>query len=262
LDVSLIVPTLALAARLAAPPGALDLTLVWRVTAERGAPGSRTQYITSTRMRSSEGDKDFIADLEAGKITMIDHGKKQYSETTMAELEVAMQRAGDRMRAANDALRDAVAKMPPEMQKRLGQTAAPGLVVTVTKGAVRRIAGYEAQQYTLSLGDVVTTEMWNTKDLPLPVQDPGQFRKLAAIGLPQVTGMDKVFGEMKKIEGLSLAQTTRSQVLGHTSSTTSEVTEVRRAPIPASTFDVAAIAPGYRKVESPLARMGQAPPGS
>jgi hypothetical protein len=262
LNLSLALPVLALTGALAAPPAAEDLTLVWKVSAEKGAPGSRTQYITSNRMRSSEGEKDFIADLQAGKITMIDHKKKQYSETTMAELEAAMQKAGDRMRAASVLLQDAVARMPPEMQKRLGQGAAPGLAVSVTMGGTRRIAGYEAQQYTLSLGDVLSTEMWNTKELPLPVQDPGQFRKLAAIGLPQVNGMDKVFGEMKKIEGLSLAQTTRSQVLGQTTTTTSEVTEVRRTPIPPSTFDVAAIAPGYARVESPLARLGQAPPGS
>jgi hypothetical protein len=74
--------------------------------------------------------------------------------------------------------------------------------------------------------------------------------------------MDKASAEMKKIEGLSLVQTTRSTLLGHTSITTSEVSEVRKGAIPASSFDVAAIAPGYRKVESPLARMGQAPPGS
>jgi hypothetical protein len=213
-------------------------------------------------MRSAEGDKDFIADLATGSITMIDHKKKQYSETSMAEIEVAMQKAGARMQEANAKLQEAIARMPPEMQKRLGQGAAPGLSVSVTKGGTRKIAGYDAQQYTLSLGEVVTTEMWNTKDLPLPVHDPGEFRRLAAIGLPQVRGMDKVFGEMKKIEGLSLAQTTRSQLLGSTSTTTSEVTEVRRGPLPASTFDVAGITRGYRKVESPLARMGQSPPGS
>jgi hypothetical protein len=250
LATSLRLSALVLVGALAAPLQAEDLTLVWSITGPKGAPGFRTQYITA------------IADLAAGRITMIDHRKRQYSETTMAEIEEALQKAGARMQEATARMQEMIARMPPEMQQKLGQVAAPGAGVTVTRGGTRRIAGYDAQQYTLSLGDAVSTEMWNTKDLPLPVQDPGEFRKLAAIGLPRVQGMDRVFGEMKKIEGVSLAQTTRSKIMGQTTVTTSEVTEVRKGRIPAATFDVAAIAPGYRKVDSPLARVGQAPPGS
>jgi hypothetical protein len=172
---------LALAGALTAPLGAEDLTLVWKITGQKGPPGSRTQYITSTRMRSTEGDKDFIADLDAGKITMIDHKKKQYSETTMAELEAAMQKAGARMQEASARMQEVIGRMPPEMQKKLGQVAAPGLAVTVTNGGSRRIAGYDAQQYTLSLGEIVSTEMWNTATCRFLSMTPG-VPEAAAIG--------------------------------------------------------------------------------
>ena len=38
-------------------------------------------------MRRNEGDTDIIVDVAAGKITMIDHKKKEYSEITLAEME-------------------------------------------------------------------------------------------------------------------------------------------------------------------------------
>ena len=256
------VHALALAGALAAPLCAEDLTLVWKVSGRGDAPGKRTQYIGAHGMRSAEGDKDFIADLSAGKITMIDHRKKEYSETTLGEIEAAMQRASARMREASarmqDDDRDDATRDP---RRSWARARAPGLAVSVTKGGTRRIAGYEAQQYTLSLGEAVTTEMWNTKELPLPVQDPGEFRKLAAIGLPSVQGMDEVFVEMKKVEGVSLAQTTRSQLLGRT------IDDHERGHRgPQGTHSRRDIRRGrdrsrIRKVPSPLARLGSAPPG-
>lgn len=226
-----------------------DLTLVWKTSGKTGPEGTRTQYISAHRMRNAEEGKDFIADIAAGRITLIDHRKKEYSEATVAEIEAAMQQAAARMQEMTD-------KMPPALREKLALGVAPNLPVLVTKGATRKIAGYDAQQYTLSVGDSLKTEMWNTKELPLPVVDAGEFRKLAALGLVQMQGMDKLVEEMKKVEGVSLAQSTSFKMMGHTSQTESEVTEVRKGPIPASTFDVAALAPGYKKVESPLTRMG------
>jgi hypothetical protein len=45
--------------------------------------------------------------------------------------------------------------------------------------------------------------------------------------------------------------------MGRTHESTSEATEVTPGPIPASQFDLATIAPGYKKVKSPLSEIGK-----
>lgn len=256
------VPVFVLAAAVAAPLAADDLTLVWKVTGKGESPSARTQYLSATKMRNADGERDLVVDLASGTLATIDHKKKEWSETTVAEMDAAMQRMSAQMEGANAKMQEALAKMPPEMREKLGksmgsmgQTLAP----TVTKGGTRKILGYDAQQYTVSMGDTVTMETWNTRDLKLPIQDPGQFRRLAAISLPHMQGMDKIAEEMKKIEGFNLAQTTSFKILGQTRQSASEVTKIDKGPIPASTFDVAALTRGYKKVDSPFTRMGNRP---
>ena len=247
--------TLASGAALAAD----DLTLVSRVTGKGDAPGVRTQYLSATKVRNADGDQDFVVDLASGTLTTIDHKKKEWSETTVAEMDAAMQRMSGQMAGANAKMQEALAKMPPEMREKFGKSMGQTLAPTVTKGGTRKILGYDAQQYTVTMGDALTMEMWNTQDLKLPIQDPGQFRRLSAISLPQMPGMEKVVDEMKKIEGLNLAETTSFRILGQTRQSSTEVTEIKKGPIPASTFDVAALTRGYKKVDSPFTRMGSRP---
>ena len=55
--------------------------------------------------------------------------------------------------------------------------------------------------------------------------------------------------KFKDMKGFPMASTSTTNVLGHSSTTSSEVTEVKRGPIPASAWQVPA---GYRKVENPM----------
>ena len=71
---------------------------------------------------------------------------------------------------------------------------------------------------------------------------------------PMFQGLAKLTDEMKKIQGFSLADSTSMKMMGKDMQTSREASEVKKGAIPASTFDVAAIAPGYKKVASPSAR--------
>ena len=74
---------------------------------------------------------------------------------------------------------------------------------------------------------------------------------------PMFKGFGQLAEKMKEIEGLTLAEQTSMSVMGRKSQTSREATEVRTGPIPASEFDVATLASGYKKVESPLAELGK-----
>ena len=50
-------------------------------------------------MRSGDAEHETIVEYAAGKITSIDHKKKEYSEITLAEMDAAMKQAQAKMEA-------------------------------------------------------------------------------------------------------------------------------------------------------------------
>src|SRR5882672_1649651 len=132
---------LALAALLVAlprPAVAEDLTIVSTVNTPRGTTRTQTQYLSASRMRVSGDERDTIVDLVSGKITLLDNRRKEYSETTLAELRAFL----DQM--------DAAMAGRPIVDGAIGATAS----VSVEKGASgRKVAGYDTDPYTLTMGD-------------------------------------------------------------------------------------------------------------
>jgi len=70
---------------------------------------------------------------------------------------------------------------------------------------------------------------------------------------PMFKGMAKLMDEAKKIQGFSLASHSQFQMMGKQTTTDREATEVKQGPVPASVFEIPA---GYKKVDSPMAKMG------
>jgi len=241
----------------AMPTLAEDVTIVSREKVGNGPEKVTSQYFTKERVRHNRGDQDTIFEYGAGKMIHIDHKKKQYSEMTLAEMEAQMQRVAAEMEKMNAQFQN----MPPAIREKMEKMMGGGSgAVTVTKGATRKIAGYEAQLYTLAMGANMKMETWNTTALqfPVPEADLKKFASFAnALGPmannPMFKGVSKLTDEMKKIQGFALASTTEVKMMGKSTITTSEATEVKPGPVPASIF---AIPAGYKKVESPMARMG------
>jgi len=245
------------AALLAGPAVAQDLTIVFQ-TSGQGGGGTSTQYLTSDRMRTSDGQGDMIYEFAAGKMIMIDHKKKQYSEITLAELEAAMSAANPEMEKMKAQLDSMPAAMREKMQGMMG-----GGEVTLTKGGTREIAGYSTQEYTVTRGDSMKLQFWTTTALKPPVS-PAEVRRFASMGSmaamannPMFGGMSEMIEKMKQVEGFTLADSNTFTIMGRAMTSSREATEVRTDPIPASTFDVAALAPGYKKVDSPMGKMGR-----
>ena len=238
------------AALMAVPALAEDLTITFKTTGSSGA-GTSTSYYSSEKMRTGHGDSETIVEYATGKITSIDHKKKEYSEITLAEME-----------QANAQMKQQMASMPPAVREKMEQMmgGAAG-AVTVTKGGSRQVAGYTCQDYTVAMGASTTTKVCATTALKFPAPNV-DYRKVASFAemggaMGNNAGMAKMAEEMKKIEGFTIAESTSLQMMGRSMDSSKEAVEIKKGPIPASSFDVATIAKGYKKIphKHPVAQM-------
>ena len=236
-----------------------DLTLVFKSTNKDGASTSTTSYYSTEKMRSGDAEHETIVEYAAGKIISIDHKKKEYSEITLAEMDAAMKQAQAKM----DQMAEQMKNMPPAVREKMeammgGATGS----VTVTKGGTREVAGYSCQDYTIAMGQTMTTKLCATTTLamPIPKVDAQKFAAFTtSAGMmaqnPMFKGLSKVADEMKKVEGVAIAESTSIKMMGRAIDNSKEATEIKKGPIPASAFDLATIAKGYKKVPNPITQM-------
>jgi len=245
-------------------PGAAaeDLTLVFKSTGGKGA-ATATSYYSTEKMRTGDAENETIVEYGPAKIISIDHKKKEYSEITLAEMEAAMQQAAAKMEEASKQMEQQMANMPPAVREKMQQMMGGGTAsVTVTKGGTRQVAGYSCQDYTLAMGETMTTELCATTALAFPVPK-ADFRKFSSFATsagmmannPMFKGMSKMADELKKIEGVTIAESTHFKMMGRSIDSSKEAVEIKKGPIPAAAFDVATIAKGFKKVDNPITKI-------
>lgn len=248
---------LGLALSFAQPVLGEDLTIVYKVMSG-DKPGSSTTYIGAAGFKQADGDNESILDVKTGRLMLVDNKKKQYSETTPEEMQAAMQKLGAQMAQMQEQMKS----MPPALrEKMMGAMGSATESIKVAKGgAPRSVAGYSCQPWILTMGAdpesaPIRTETCNTKEIVFPVE-AWEARKAMmggmAAGNPMGQNFQKLFDEMKKIEGFAVSETTTIRLLGKAQTTTREVTEIKKGPISEAVFAAPA---GYKKVESPFAKM-------
>ena len=255
---------LALAFLAALPAAAEDLTIVSKVSRDGGPPTTATSYLTSDHVRIVQADgREFMIDLKSGDMTVVDGRRRQYFVVTRQDLEQARARIQQQMN--NPQMKEAQERMknlPPDVQKKM-HAAMGGLVgaVTVQKaGTTRKVAGYTCEDWTIAFGQISKTEECLTSDLPLPAQSWERYREfaesmrnmMAAMG-PMGKGISDLQEKMKDMKGFPLVMKTTAGLMGRTSTTSSEVVEIKRGPIPASAWQLPA---GYTRVENPMLKGG------
>jgi hypothetical protein len=221
------------ASLLAAAAGAEDLTIVSKVSLGKNSSTS-TQYVSADKVRTSDGQNDTIMEYGTGKMIMVDHKKKEYYETSLDEMLAMFDNLNKQMEGN------------PFLQKMMGEmtevTVQPG-------GGSKTIAGYQCNQYLMSMGDTLSFDLWAAPDLQTPIQyyDANKLR-YAAMG-PMGQKFEKMYDEMKKIKGFPLGIGIKIKMMGMNNETVSEATEVKKGPIPPAAF---AIPTGYKKKDSPF----------
>jgi hypothetical protein len=214
---------------------AQDLTIISK-TSMGDRAGTSTQYLSSTQTRTTDGQSDAIIEFKTGRLVFVDHKKKEYSETSMEE-----------MAAYFDSLQRDL-KGNPMFEAMFGGT--DDVKVEKLKTS-RKVAGYDCDDYELSMGEALVFGFCSAKALqPPPQYYEGRKYSFASMG-PMGKRYMKMFEEMKKIEGfpLSLEMDIDMGVVKQT--TLSEATEVKKGPIPESVFEIPA---GYKKTKSPFKR--------
>lgn len=245
----------ALALSCAAPVVAEDVTILYALT-ENGQPkGTATHYVSSERMRMSQPDTDIIVEYASGRFVAIDHKKKEYWETTRDEMNAQLQQVTARMEEQQKKMQTQMQNMPPALREKMGNLmGGMAAAVTVTPGTgSKKIAGYDTKPYTVTIGDMMKQELWNAEiAFPTPAMDARN--SMMAMNNPMMKGATRLVEEMKKVKGIPLSETTTVKVMMKTVTSSREATEVKMGPIAASAF---ALPTGYKKVESPLAKMAQ-----
>jgi len=240
---------------IAVPLVAEDVTIVYNLT-ENGQPkGTATQYVSSEKLRMATPDSDIIVEYGSGRFVSIDHKKKEYWETTRDEMAAQVQQMNARMEEQQKKMQEQMQNMPPAMREKMGNMmGAIAAQVTVTPGTgSKKVAGYDTKPYTITMGEMMKQELWNA-DIAFPTPAMDARNNLLALQNPMMKGANQLVEKMKQVKGIPLSETTTVKVLMKTITTSREATEVKKGPIDASAF---ALPAGYKKVESPLAKMAK-----
>lgn len=261
------VPALvALALAAAVPAAAEDLTIVSKRTHDGKPAETTTSYLASDHIRMAQAEgQEFIMELKTGQMTVLDGKKKTYYVVTREDMETLKAKMTERMNSPEmKKAQEQMKSLPPEMQKKMEAMmgGVAGAIDVQKTGTTRKVAGYTCENWTVNMGGMSKSEECLTSELQFPVQAWDSYRDyaesmkslMAAMG-PMAKGMGQAQEKFKQMKGFPLANTTTVSVLGHSSTSTSEVTEIKKGPIPASAWEIPA---GYAKIDNPMLKALQA----
>lgn len=225
-----------------------DLTVISNVTSNGKPGGTETSYLSSVHIKNSRSEgTEVIIDLKTGTMTNVNQKKKTYYVVTRQDLEAMQAKMAERM---NDP------RMKQGMAMMQGMASGMASSTEVKKnGVTRKVAGYSCEEWVITMGMMTMTECV-TNDLKFPVQswaalaDFNESMRKSMSGFAPTAKAGSDYAEkMKSIKGYPVATSTMVDVGVVKTTTTSEVTEVSRSPIPASTWEPPA---GFAQVENPM----------
>jgi hypothetical protein len=244
-----------------------DLTIVSKRTHDGKPSDTTTSYLASDHVRIAQDEgRETIVDMKTGQMTVLDGKKKTYYVITRQDMEQLKAKMAERMNSPE--MKQAQEKMknlPPEVQKKMDAMmgGAAGAFDVQKTGTTRKVAGYTCENWTISMGQFSKSEECITSELQLPAQAWDTYREFAesmkgmmsAMG-PMAKNMAQMQEKLKDMKGFPLANSTTVNIMGHSSASTSEAIEVKRAPIPASAWEIPA---GYAKTDNPMLKALQSP---
>jgi hypothetical protein len=226
----------ALAAALAAPALATDLTIVSTVTAGKGKSTTSTQYLSEDKVRTSDAESDIIVDYATGSMTFVEHKKKRYWTTTPQEMAAQFQEMA------------AMLEANPIMKRMFGDASQ----AEVEKlGTERTIAGHRCTDYRVTLGQAYRFEICAAADVEAPISYHAARRMSYAMLGPMAGKLNSLLDEMQKIGGMPLRTQFSMSLMGQSVETVTEATEVKEGTLSADTFQVD---PSYQETKSPWAK--------
>ena len=202
-----------------------------------------------------EDGQAVIVRLDKERFYMINPAEKTYSETTFAEMEEGMKKAGEQMDKRTAEMQEKMKDMPEEQRKMVEKMMGgmmggkgKGAKIEVTgPGEKKTINGYACAKYQANSDGKEMLTMWTTKDVKGFEALRGDWEEFSRrmVSLSPIGGKG-IAEAFRKIEGFPL----QTEMMG----VTTVVTKIEKRSTPASMFEVPA---GYTKTDSPLKKMGQ-----
>lgn len=210
-----------------------DMTVVSKVTLGKGRSSQSTQYVSGSKVRTSDGENDTILDYETGAMIFVDHNKKRYWQTSLEELRASFAEL-EKMLEAN-----------PMMERMFGAATEPKVEALSEE---RQIAGYACKKYRVTMGDKLVFVVWAAPDLEVPTAYYDARKAFHVSMGPFGSRFEKMFEALKKVEGFPLGMDMESKVMGIDLQTSSEAVSVDLGSVPASAFEIPA---GYKERKPP-----------
>ncbi len=221
------------------PPEGLTLH---KRSSTTGIPGQEshsqtsTMYLDDNSIREVFGDGTELVILHRERrLVRINHRERNYSELSFDELQERLDRVSEEIdrRAAEDP--EAV----NELRELLGDSR--GEVRLEKEGPGEQVAGFETEIYRLTMPPL-SLKIWAATDLHVPAI---YYDSLKIHAKPNpLFDLERMFEAFKEIDGLSLKTEVRMKVMGMEITSTDEVTQVERGPVPRP-----GIPPEYQRVE-------------
>jgi hypothetical protein len=226
----------ALALSLSTLAAAEDLTIVSTVSAGKGTGQTSTQYLSADHARTTNGDSDVIIDYAQKSFVFVDHKKKRYWKTTPEEIN------------AQFAQLAAMLEDNPIMERFFGDA---GTVAVAALGSQRTIAGYECDDYEVSLGEAYRFRICAAKSLTAPISYHAALDMTYANMGPMAGKLKGLLDAMKEIEGMPLRTEFSLRLMGQSIESISEAQEVKKGPLGPDTFTYPS---NYKETKSPYAQ--------
>lgn len=228
---------------------ALGQGLYWESTTTGGPLGDKgnlsQNYAMPKMFKIVNATKVMILRMDQEKIYDVDPAKHTYSEMTFADMENYAKKAGDKMAAFKEKIKN----MPPEQRQKMeslsammgGGNDAP--VEIKATGETKTVSGFACKKYVMTRSGKDLATMWVTPDVSGFAglrKDWMEFGKRMAT-LTNMTGLGEAY---QKMDGFPME--TEMDMMGKMTTT---VTKVEKRSTPAGEFSVPA---GYTKVDSPM----------
>ena len=185
-------------------------------------------WIGDKKLRMDQGSTSTIVDVEAGKMMLLDHDDKTYTEVDLPV--------------------DLAALMPPGMAEQM--LAMLKFDVTVAASdETKKVGEWNAKRYDLKMTSAMMTldtVIWASTETPI---DNEAFFDLFSVVMSLQPGMDSMLEQMRQIDGYVVSQegTMSMKLMGDTTvGSTDVVKSIENVDAPAGTYDPPA---GYVKEE-------------
>jgi hypothetical protein len=226
-----------------------DLTVVSNVITNGHPEGTETSYISEDHIRHSQSQgRDVIIDLKTGVMTTIDARKKTYYVVTRKDMEAVQAKMNERMSDP---------KMKQMMAAMQGMSSSMASSTEVKKtGVTRKVAGYSCEEWLINMGGMMNMTECVTSDFKYPVQtwaaladfNESMRKSMSGFGASAKSGAE-LAEKMKSIKGFPVATKTTVDAGITKTTTSSEVAELSRTPIPVSTWEVPT---GFTQIDNPM----------